>query len=163
MVREATATRHWKWKEVLIFLAFALVPLVLGTISGIIGRKTPWYDTLNKPSFAPPPFVFGIVWPILYIFMGIAAYIALRHETWVYWTLFILQLITNLLFSPVNFRLQSLLGGAILTTLTLVLAIATTLQFGYIHHEWIAVALMIPYCVWLIFATVLSWSFVSLN
>lgn len=151
------------WNEVLVFCVIVFTPIVLGSISGYIGRKTSWYDKLKKPSFAPPPQIFGIVWPILYVFMGVAAYISLRHEQWMYWILFILQLFSNLLFSPVNFTLKSLLGGAVITTITLVLAVATTIQYGVIHRKLLSVILMIPYCLWLIFATVLSWNFVLLN
>ena len=151
------------WKEAGIFVAIVFSPLVLGTVSGFLGQRNNWYDDLKKPSFAPPPVAFGIVWPILYVFMVLAAYIALRHAEWKYWVLFILQLVANLLFSPVNFGLQSLLGGAILTTTTFVLATATTIQYGAVQHKDWAVLLMVPYLIWLAFASVLAWSFYSLN
>jgi translocator protein len=151
------------WKEAGIFVAIVFSPLVLGSVSGFLGQRNNWYDDLKKPSFAPPPVAFGIVWPILYVMMGGAAYIALRHAEWKYWVLYILQLVSNLLFSPVNFGLQSLLGGAILTTATGVLAGATTLQYGAIQKKYWAVLLMIPYLIWLTFASVLAWTFYGLN
>lgn len=151
------------WKEVGLFIAIVFSPLVLGTVSGFLGQRNNWYDDLKKPNFGPPPIAFGIVWPILYVCMGAASYIALRYAEWKYWILYILQLTANLLFSPVNFGLQSLLGGAILTTTTYVLATATTVQYGLVQKKYWAVLLMLPYLIWLTFASVLAWSFYRLN
>lgn len=148
--------------EVLRFIFIAGTPLVLGSLSGLFGKRTSWYDTIKKPSFSPPPKIFGIVWPILYVFIGIAAYLALAGSPWSLWTLYAIQLILNLSFSPIMFRLQNLLLAAIVVSLTLLFAIATTIQYAQ-YSKYTSVGLMIPYLCWLVFASILAWSLVSLN
>jgi tryptophan-rich sensory protein len=143
-----------------MFMTFT--PLILGSTMGALFKPSDWYQTLNKPAFSPPPIAFAVVWPILYIFMGLASYLALVGQKWYYWIFYILQLITNLLFSPFEFGLHNLLAGAILTSLTFILAIITTLQFFYMR-KYKSVLLFIPYLIWLSFASVLAYSVYSLN
>jgi len=57
------------------------IPLVVGSISGMLTSKTDgWYDNLIKPSFNPPGYLFGIVWPVLYILMGISLYLFWKSQ-----------------------------------------------------------------------------------
>jgi tryptophan-rich sensory protein len=147
--------------EVLRFLIITGTPPALGLFSGSAGQRTAWYDTLVKPSFTPPPWVFGIVWPILYICIGLAAYLA-SSSAWSFWILYFIQLALNLLFSPIMFRLQNLWLAAVVVTLTFVFALATTVYY-WIYKHYLSVGLMIPYLFWLLFANILAWSFVHLN
>jgi tryptophan-rich sensory protein len=152
----------------LVGLTFS--PILLGSLSGLVGgARTVWYERLQKPVFSPPSYLFGIVWPILYLLMGVAAYMVFGRDDeahpqiQVVWWLYILQLLLNISFSPIMFRLKNLLLAAIVTTLTLIFATATTLYFGIVLKKWWSVGLMMPYIIWLLFANVLAWSFYTLN
>lgn len=142
-------------------------PLVIGSIIGYFFRPTKeWYGRLKKPVFAPPPYLFGIVWPILYVLIGVSAYMALctpKVRALPMWYLFLAQLVANFLFSPVFFGLKSTLGGALVTVTTLVLAGAMAWQFYSTFKKPTAAYLLIPYLLWLAFASVLAITYFVLN
>jgi benzodiazapine receptor len=143
-------------------ISIGVAPLVLGTLSGWLGRVSrEWYDRLERPAFTPPSWVFGVVWPLLYVLIGVAA-VMNTTNSYVVWVLFGLQLLCNVLFSPVNFRAKSLMGGAILTTLTLVFSLALAGVWVSTSNT-ISVLCFVPYLCWLIFATGLAWTFVHKN
>jgi tryptophan-rich sensory protein len=150
-------------RTILVFLFVVFTPLVLGSILGALFPAGKWYNTLNKPSFSPPPIAFAIVWPFLYVFMGLAAYLALVGQKWYFWVFYVAQLITNLLFSPLTFGAHNLLAGAILTLLTFLLATITTLQYSFALRKITSTVLMLPYLAWLAFATVLAWTVYYMN
>jgi len=140
------------------------VPLVLGFISGRIGKVDEWYmKTLKKPFLNPPSFVFPIAWSILYLLMGVSYYYGLYKKEAIFWILPIIHLIFNLSYSPVFFYFKQLLGGAILTTIILITALMVMYQFYYYSKYPIAVYLLIPYILWLLFANYLAWSIYFLN
>lgn len=124
------------------------------------------YSTLNKPWFSPPALVFPIVWTILYILMGIAAYrIYLRHKQgektkaalWFY----IVQLLLNFAWSIVFFYFK-LYGLAFIELIILLIFIViTTIKF--FKFDKIAGILMIPYIIWVSFAGVLNFFIWMLN
>ena len=123
----------------------------------------PWYEGLNKPRWNPPNWLFGPVWTILFLAMAIAA--------WLVWgkvgltaapmQLFLLQLLLNVAWSALFFRLRSP-GLAFTEIVVLWFAIlATTIEF------WRAVPaagwLLLPYLIWVGYATVLNFSIWRLN
>jgi translocator protein len=55
-----------------------LLPLALGMTIGFIYRADAWYRTLNKPAITPPPIAFQVVWPVLYLCIGLSAWLALN-------------------------------------------------------------------------------------
>jgi benzodiazapine receptor len=124
------------------------------------------YLALKKPSFAPPGWIFGPVWTVLYIMMGVAAYrifglgwdrAAVRTALF----MFAIQLFFNLIWTPLFFGWQ-LRGAAFLDiVLLLVFLIMTTLKFYQLDY-W-AGYLLIPYILWAAFASVLNLSFWQLN
>lgn len=87
---------------------------------------------------------------ILYLFIGLAASFALIDQPWYFWIIYVSQLVSNLLFSPINFGLKNILGGAIVTTLTLFLAVLNTIEYAFMY-KIASVVLMLPYLMWLIF------------
>lgn len=125
-----------------------------------------WYETLIKPSWAPPAEVFGPVWLVLYaiiaVSFGFVFYKALKRElpgSVAY--LFFANLVFNLAFSPIQFTLQNnaLAAVDILLILgTLVWALAAV----YKHARWVALA-NIPYLLWVAFATALQLTVTWLN
>jgi tryptophan-rich sensory protein len=117
-----------------------------------------WYAGLAKPSFTPPDAVFGPVWTVLYVMMGVAAWrvwrTADRDTRRGPLTLFALQLALNLGWTVVFFGLQKI-GSAVATIIVLdVGVIVTTLAFRTVDRP--ATLLMVPYLLWIAFATVLN-------
>jgi benzodiazapine receptor len=150
--------------------ALFVVPLVMffgfmsGTVSGS-GEDNAWYAELVKPSSQPPGWVFGVVWPLLYLLIGIALAIVLNARgaplRLLAVGLFLLQFVLNLAWSPVFFGRHEVTTAFYLIVLILALAIATTFVFGRVRA--MAAWLMVPYLVWLSFATILAWQIDRLN
>lgn len=125
-----------------------------------------WYQALIKPSWAPPSWLFGPVWTVLYTIIAITY----GYVLWMYATHkisffvllpFILNLVFNLIFSPLQFGLQSNFLAAIDIVLvlgTLIWAIVAI----YPYAPWVSFA-NIPYLLWVTFATVLQLTVTYLN
>lgn len=123
------------------------------------------YTQLERPIFSPPPIVFSIVWPILYLLMGIAAYrIYMRRkegeDVKKALTLYAVQLILNFMWSIIFFRFK-LYGLAFIELIILFLFIVfTTIEF--FKKDKISGFLMLPYVIWVGFAAILNfyiWKF----
>lgn len=117
------------------------------------------YKTLNKTWFFPPGYIFPIAWTILYTLMAISSYRILQisklgKRTYSALTFFYIQLIVNFSWSFIffNFRLYGI--AFIVAVILLILAIITTLKF--LKVDKISEILMIPYVLWLTYASVLS-------
>ncbi len=118
-----------------------------------------YYQELIRPDWAPPAWLFGPVWSVLYtiifISFGFVFYKITKGELpKKIATPFALNLLSNLLFTPIQFGLQNNLLAAI----DIVLVLITLLWFQvviYKHHKWVAIV-NIPYLLWVSFATVLQ-------
>ena len=154
------------------FLRYALftVPLILllGTISGRAsgsGYGNPWFDALTKPDFMPPGWVFGLVWTLLYVALGLAVAMILHARgargRGLAISLFVAQLVLNLAWSPVFFAMHQVGMALILILAMLLLSVAATLLFARIRTA--AAWLMVPYVAWLVFAALLTWQVGQLN
>ncbi|MFO1239297.1 MAG: TspO/MBR family protein [Sphingomonadaceae bacterium] len=154
------------------FLRWALltVPaiLFLGLFMSRVSNSrfgNPWFDALAKPDWFPPGWLFGAVWSVLYILIGLAiAHIlhargAQGRRTAI--GLFLVQLALNLSWTPVFFVAHQVTAALWLIMLILILAVATTISFSRIRKA--AAWLMLPYLAWLTFATVLAWEMERLN
>ena len=124
-----------------------------------------WYQTLEKPSWNPPDWIFGPVWTVLYFLMAIAAWSVWRRTGWpsarspLAW--FAVQLALNVAWSIIFFGFRNP-GAAFAEILVLWLAIAaTTVSFGS-RSAW-AMWLMIPYLAWTTFAVLLNAALWRLN
>ncbi|WP_440949296.1 TspO/MBR family protein [Methanosphaerula subterraneus] len=155
-------------KTLLTLAGFILLPLLAGGIGAIFTTSAipTWYATLVRPWFAPPNWLFGPAWTVLYILMGVASFLIYqKRETdpradgalKVYG----LQLVLNLLWSVIFFGFRSILGGFIEILLLWVLIVVTTRQFYRISPA--AGLLMIPYLVWVTFASILTFGILQLN
>lgn len=130
-----------------------------------------WYPTLVKPALNPPAWVFGPVWTILYILMGVAAFIIWRiYETSsgakkrfarIALALFALQLALNAWWSIIFFGQQQI-GFAFLEVVCLWLAIAATIYY-FAKLSRTAAWLLVPYLLWVSFASYLNYSLWMLN
>jgi translocator protein len=123
----------------------------------------PWYASLSKPSWTPPNWLFGPVWTILYVAMAIAAWRVWQKVglTAVPMQLFVLQLLLNVGWSAVFFRLRSP-GLAFAEIVMLWLAILAT-SIGFWKVVPAAGWLLLPYLIWVSYATALNFSIWRLN
>ncbi|MHA7864276.1 TspO/MBR family protein [Flagellimonas marinaquae] len=155
-------------KRVLYITISVLVCLAIGFLSSIATQSSvnDWYLTLDKPSFTPPNYLFAPVWTALYIMMGVAAGIVWSkgyHHIWVKTALyhFIFQLLLNALWSIVFFGLKNPLGGMIVILALLTMIILTIKWFRVISKP--AAYLLIPYVLWVAFASALNYKIWELN
>lgn len=130
-----------------------LIPLVLGTIVGLITNSG--YKDMIQPSFAPSGIVFPIVWAILYILMGISNY--LEPYNMYYYP----QLIVNLLWSFIFFTFKLYFIAFIWIIVLIILVILMIVE--YFKSNKISAYLQIPYLLWLVFAAVLNYAIFTLN
>jgi len=124
-----------------------------------------WYAELAKPAWNPPNWIFGPVWTLLYILMGLAAWMVWQRAGWktgrAALGLFFLQLILNSLWSYLFFGAH-LMGWALVEIVVLWLTIlATAILFA--RHSATAAFLLVPYLLWVAFATLLNATLLNLN
>lgn len=125
-----------------------------------------WYQTLIKPTWAPPSWIFGPVWSVLYLIIAIS-FTTVFYNTWtgkipsLVALPFALNLIFNLAFSPLQFGLRNNVLAAIDIILVLVTLIWALLAI-YPHTKWIAF-INIPYLLWVSFASVVQLTVTYLN
>ena len=124
-----------------------------------------WYFGLTKPALTPPAWVFGPVWTLLYIMMGVAAWMGWKREGYAaaasaLW-LFLLQLVLNALWSYLFFGLKNP-SLALVDIVALWLAILATL-IAFFRHYRLAGQLLLPYILWVSFAIYLNLQFWRLN
>lgn len=125
-----------------------------------------WYAQLHKPFFAPPPELFGPVWAVLYVVIAISfGYVIVqslrRQLPRSLLAPFLLNLLFNAAFTPIQFGLRNNALAAIdivLVLATLVWALASIWR----HAKWVTLV-NIPYLLWVLFATVLQLSITWLN
>ena len=150
--------------------ALFLVPgiILLGFLSGSVagsGPGNPWFDALEKPAIYPSPGVFGVVWTLLYAMMGAAAAMiasargARGRRTAL--IVFTVQLVLNLLWSPTFFGLHQITAALVVIVALDIAVIATMALFWRIRP--LAAWLLLPYLLWIAFATVLTWEFRRAN
>jgi len=142
--------------------------LLLGGISGIATKSAimGWYSTLIKPSFNPPNWIFGPAWTLLYILMAIAFALIWnagteKKEVKKAMKLFGLQLILNLIWSFLFFTMQNPAIAFIDIVILLIVINSTIRHFAAINKT--AGYLLIPYLLWVSFATLLNGSIWYLN
>lgn len=149
-----------------------LVTIIVCELAGIIGTlftssEIPtWYAGLVKPALNPPSWIFGPVWTILYILMGIAVFLVWkkgfsRPDVKKAVKVFALQLILNATWSIVFFGLHSPLWAFVIVVAMWLAIIWTMVVFYKISKP--AMWLLVPYIVWVTFASYLNYSIVVLN
>jgi tryptophan-rich sensory protein len=124
-----------------------------------------WYANINKPSWQPPGFVFGIIWPYNFIVLGIAATVigqrASKPAAFTYIAFFALSVTAALTWAYLFYRPHNLTGAAIALTLTALLTIPMTYILFTISIP-MAIAVL-PYQLWVAIAATLNWSIRGLN
>lgn len=146
-----------------IWVRSILIPVLMGILISLIIAPYMDYGTLIQPSFAPPAFLFPIVWTILYILMGVSDGILrsnglnTRQTDLVYY----LQLFFNALWSIIFFVLKWRFVAFLWIIILLILIVVMIRRFY--HRSEVAGLLQIPYLLWVAFATYLNYSIYFLN
>jgi len=125
-----------------------------------------WYSKLNKPKWSPPSYLFGIVWPILYVLIIISfgfVFINIYRGNipFIIVLPFILNIILNILFSPIQWGLKN----NVLATIDILLMLITLIWIMvsiYTYYQWITY-IQIPYLLWISFALVLQFEITRRN
>ena len=152
------------------------IPLMAGVIGSIFTSQSvsTWYQTIEKPSFSPPNWLFGPVWTTLYVMMGISLFLVWRATTNITtftkdrrgrkisaFIAFGIQLILNVLWSFLFFGLRSPQLAFVEIIILLISIVATTVIFSRISK--LAAILMVPYAGWVTFASFLNLQIWLLN
>ncbi len=146
-------------KRFLPILSFVVMSFAVGYLSSMIQEPSmqEWYPSLVKSPLNPPGIVFAIVWPVLYLLMGISAGIIWNMRsiyTWLTIFLFFVQLGLNLLWSVTFFGMQAPVVALVVLTLLFV-AVLMYMAIAYMQRHLVAY-LNIPYLLWLLFALYLN-------
>jgi len=154
-------------KIIKLFLSLGLC-LSAGFIGAIFTRQSvsTWYQTINKPSFNPPNWIFSPVWTTLFILMGISLFLVWQKglsekNIRVALLIFLIQLIFNTMWSLVFFGLKSPFLGFLVIVILWFLILLTILKFFKISK--IAGWLLVPYILWVSFASILNFYIWILN
>ena len=156
-------------KKQLTYIAISVtVCLTIGFLSSFATQSyvNDWYLELNKPSFNPPNWIFAPVWTVLYIMMGVAAGIVWAkgfYHIWVKTALyhFGIQLLFNALWSIIFFGFKNPFAALLVILALLVLLIFTIKWFKVVSQT--AALLLIPYLLWVCFATALNYKIWEMN
>ena len=147
--------------RLLIFLALAFVPAAIGALF----RPGAWYATLAKPAWTPPGWLFGPVWTALYATIGVAGWLAWEASAGrlrlVPFAVFAVQLLLNGLWSWLFFGLRR--PDLALVDIVLLLALIGANIAVFARIRGVAGALLVPYLLWVAFATVLNAAIWRLN
>ncbi|MFA6269098.1 MAG: TspO/MBR family protein [archaeon] len=157
-------------KKAITLVGFVLLCEIVGAIGSIftVPNISTWYYALIKPFFSPPNWLFGPVWTILFLLMGVGLYLvwetkqkkySKQRKTAINW--FIVQFGFNLLWSYLFFGLRNPTFGFI-GVLFLWVSIAITISKFYKVNPK-AAYLLVPYILWVSFATILNYSIMVLN
>ena len=124
-----------------------------------------WYANLNRPSWQPPGFIFGLIWPYNFVVLGIAAVVvsqrASKPVVAIYLALFALSVVSALVWAYQFYRPHNLVAASIALTVTVLLTVPVTVSLFTVSMP-VALA-VVPYQVWVAVAATLSWRYSQLN
>ncbi len=141
-----------------------LIPNVIGFLGGLIGGSFGGFKGMIQPSFTPPSAVFPIAWTIIFILMGVSAYLIYKEHNYDKegaYIVYAIQLIVNALWNIFFFKLKWYLFSFIWIILLIILVVIMIYKFYKINKT--SAYLQIPYLLWLIFASILTFNVYLLN
>ena len=153
-----TRTAAASWIGLAGWIAISLAAGAIGGLASV--RASSFYAQLNRPEWSPPSWLFGPVWTVLYVLMGIAAWLVWRERGWAgargALTLFLVQLAANALWTWLFFAWRE--GGLALAEIILlaVLIVATMIAFARVRT--VAAILLAPYLIWVLYAMALTFA-----
>lgn len=156
----ASLTTQLFVRPILSLSAWIAISAAAGMVGGIASVDAAgFYLQLERPSWAPPPWLFGPVWIVLYLLIAIAAWLVWQkrqaQSVAIPLALFGAQLAANALWSWLFFAWQR--GAASFADIVALLVLATLTALAFARVSRLAAALMIPYVAWIAFAGVLNW------
>jgi tryptophan-rich sensory protein len=147
-----------RYTSLIVFAALVAAAAVIGSLF----EPGPFYDALKKPAWTPPDFLFGVVWPVLYVLIALAGWIMWRAQglglaLWVW----VLQLALNaawpwLMFGRKQIHLALFDVGALWVAILLFIVLAWPVRRS-------AALMFVPYLVWVSFASALNFAVWQLN
>ena len=155
------------FKNILKLIACIALPVIVGGVSGFLTLDSisGWYATLVKPSFNPPNYLFGPVWTLLYILMGVSFYLVLNQpqskERSLAFAIYGIQLFLNFWWSIIFFsfkRVDFAMVEIVVLWITIIVMISI---FFKVKKQ--AAYLQIPYLLWVSFASALNLGILLLN
>jgi len=154
--------------QILPFVISLLITLAIGVVASAFTRPEimGWYSTLQKPSFNPPNWVFPSAWTIIYVLIASAAYLVWRHRDGglIYYRaklIYIIQLVFNFSWSVIFFGAHEVLAALVIIVLLWFSIIVNMYCFARISKA--ACWLLLPYLLWVSFATILNYYIYILN
>jgi len=135
---------------------FVIIALIVGGLASSNTADDVWYQSLIKSPLNPPGYVFGIVWPILYLLMSISAFRTFNETK----NLFFIQLLFNAMWSWLFFAFQ--MPFIALLNIWLLIYLNIKLNLKMFNQDKLSGFLFIPYVLWLFFASYLN-LFIVLN
>ena len=125
-----------------------------------------WYNSLAKPSWTPAPATIGLIWQILYPIIVVTVgfvfvQVVRRKVPWLVALPFAINLVANLIFTPIQFGMRNLT----LASVDILIVLGTILWMmlaAWPHYRWVALA-QVPYLVWVVTATILQLSITAMN
>jgi translocator protein len=146
------------WGGLIVWLLVSLATGAIGALSTRNARE--FYGGLVKPTWAPPGWLFGPVWTVLYVLMGIAAWLVWRTAGWAgaasALTLYLAQLVCNASWSWVFFAWRR--GALALADIVLLLGLIVATIVAFARVDRLAAVLLLPYLAWVMFATALTYA-----
>ena len=162
MDKTITLSNNWK------FAICIIICQAVGFISGLLSstQNNTWFETIIKPSWNPPGYLFGPVWTILYLLMAIALWLVWKSngpetQKTQACLVFAAQLFLNFWWSILFFKLQCPLCAFVEIIVMICLIIITIIKFSEISNT--AAWLLVPYISWVCFATILNYKLWVLN
>ena len=154
-------------KNLLKLIGLIFICFLPGIVGGFFTANNlyPWFSLLTKPSFNPPSWIFSPVWTTLYTLMGISLFLILKADSSENKTrgtvFFTIQLILNGAWSIVFFGLHQILSAFVVIVALLAFIILSMVEFYKISKP--AAYILVPYLIWVSFASVLNFSLYILN
>lgn len=149
-------------KNLTVYIVFVVAVVAVGALIGVNNVPGEWYQSLQKPFFNPPNWIFGPVWTTLYVLIGIAgARTWIRKRMGTRMRLWFTQIVLNFLWSPIFFGMQSP-AGALVIIVPMLICILAFIALTY-RRDRVSMWLFVPYALWVGFATLLNASIGLLN
>ncbi|HSH00487.1 MAG TPA: TspO/MBR family protein [candidate division Zixibacteria bacterium] len=154
-------------QSVLVLIGFVAIAVAAELIASWLTAQSVggWYTTIRKPSWTPPGWVFGPVWTVLYLSIGVSAGLVWltgpskgRRTALIWWSV---QLLLNVIWSGLFFTMQNPALAFVEIVLLGLAIIATIVAFMRVRRA--AGLLLVPYLLWVLFATALNFSIYRLN
>jgi len=153
------------WLKLLISILLPQIAAGVGAYFTITGTGS-WYQTIQKPGWNPPSWLFAPVWTALYITIGIAFYLIWKKEAptgnkRIAMILWGVQLVLNLFWTIIFFNQHQLFWATVEIGLLWFFILATIIAFARINK--VAAWLLVPYIAWVSFAGILTWTIWKIN